>query len=143
MFCKDCLYALGDQFGKYLSSVEVLSVTEILSKGEWKHMEQMQKARAQFTAVSCHNAIYAIGGYSSKKTMKSVKKYDPEVDKWSYVSSMNFERRKHAACVVDGKIIIVGEVDAEGDAIHEIECYDPSKDVWSIVGETKEELYDH
>ena len=33
---------------------------------------------------------------------------------------MNFERRRHAACVVDGKMIVVGGVDAQGDAIHEI-----------------------
>ena len=106
-------------------------------------MDQMQKARAQFTAVSCNNAINTIGGYSYKKTIKSVEKYDPEIDEWSYVTSMIFERQRHAACAVDGKIIVVGGIDDDGNAIHEIESYYPSKDVWSIVGETKEQLYDH
>ena len=53
---------------------------------------------------------------------------------------MNFERRRHAACVVDGKMIVVGGVDAQGDAIHEIECCDAVENVWSIVGKTQEKL---
>jgi len=56
---------------------------------------------------------------------------------------MNFERQRHAACVFDGKILVVGGVNGAGDIIHEIECYDPTKDTWRIIGNAEEELYDH
>ena len=56
---------------------------------------------------------------------------------------MNFERQGHAVCAVDGKLIVVGGVDAQDDRVIEIECYDPAKDVWSIVGKIKEKLCDH
>ena len=103
----------------------------------------MQKPRTVFAAVNCNDQIYAIGGYTGKKLMKSVKRYDPKADEWAFVSSTHFERQRHSACTAFNKIIVGGGVGGNGVAIHEIECYDPSKDEWSIVGKTEEELYDH
>ena len=102
----------------------------------------MQKPRSNFAAVVCNDVIYAIGGSCGRRTMKSVEKYDSETKQWTYVSSMNFERHKHAACVVDEKIIVVGGLDGQNDAVYEIECYDPLKNVWSIVGRTEEAYQD-
>jgi len=85
----------------------------------------------------------AVGGSSGKKVLNSVEKYDPDTDDWTYVSSMHFKRRKHAACVINGKIIVVGGTSDTGQPVHEIECYNPSIDEWCIVGKIEIELENH
>ena len=124
---KGTLYVLGGtdmgSYGKALSYVQRLTTTGLLQNQTWQEIEHMQKSRTNFAAVTCRNMLYAVGGQSAtNKTMKSVEKYDSSTMEWSYVSSMIFERQRHAACVVDGKIVVVGGVDAHGDTIHEIEC---------------------
>ena len=144
--CNGCLYVLGGQGNKTLSSAEhLVSMTGLLKDATWRHIQHMQKPRTVFAAVNCNDQIYAIGGNTSvdKKILKCVERYNPEADEWTYVSSMHFERQRHSACTVFNKIVVVGGVDVNDVAIHEIECYDPSKDEWSIVGKTEEELYDH
>ena len=141
--CKNCLYTLGGWgSGNYLSSVEMLRETD----GEWEEVQPMQKCRNWLAAVSCGNVIYAIGGKSGEApdtTTKTVEKYDPDKKKWIYVSEMNHERRTHAACVVGGLIYVVGGTNAENQAVKTIECYFPSKDLWSVIGETKDKLFHH
>ena len=140
--CKGCLYAVGGgDFENYLSSVERLDDLE----GEWEESPPMQKPRRWLAAVNCNNVIYAIGGQCGKErstTTKSVEKFDPDEGKWVFVKEMNFERSSHAACVVDGRIYVVGGLDGK-EAVKMIECYDPSLDTWTIIGETGNELYHH
>ena len=47
---------------------------------------------------------------------------------------MNIARSSHSACVLRGKIYVVGGLDTDSDIVKEIECYDPLNDAWSIVG---------
>ena len=62
-----------------------------------------------------------------------MEKYDYSENQWKYVSDMNIARSSHAACVMRGKIYVVGGLDNDGNVVNEIECYDPVNDVWSIV----------
>ena len=137
------LYVLGGRVKKkYSSNVERISNLN----EEWEEIESMQRSRMWFAAVICNEAIYAIGGQTDIEThavTNTVEKYDFDEEKWVYVSSMNTERRSHAACVMNGKIYVVGGVDEAGHFIKLIECFDPIKASWSVVGETNDELYDH
>ena len=56
---------------------------------------------------------------------------------------MNVERKYHAACVLRGKIYVVGGLDANNEVVKSIERYDPLTDEWTVVGEKKQELYAH
>ena len=56
---------------------------------------------------------------------------------------MNTARERHAACVLRGKIYVVGGKDQDGNLVSTIECYDPDEDTWSIVAENICELYGH
>ena len=85
-----CLYAIGG-FNKRntLHSVERLDGLDRF----WKSVSSMQTPRCWFAAVTCDDAIYAIGGQNSgSNILKSVEKYDCAADKWTYVSDMNIER---------------------------------------------------
>ena len=138
--CKNKLYVIGGWSGRYLSSVECISDL----KAEWKYIASMNEPRRWLAAVNCNDAIYAIGGKSgdgNDTRLKSVEKYDPETGEWSFVSNMTIERSAHSAAVMDGKIYVVGGLDTEGKAVRIIECYDPSNDSWSVVGETPNDLY--
>ena len=145
--CEGYLYALG---GCTLYSTANSSAAERLSnlKGKWDIIKPMQTPRFLFAAVNCNEIIYAIGGKTSKdhtahSTSKTVEKYNSSTNSWEYVTDMNIERSAHAACVLHNKIYVVGGIDARGTAIREIECYDPVRDTWSIVGNTAEKLCSH
>ena len=128
--------------------------TECLShlNGKWEKSRSMKTSRYHFASVSCNGFIYAIGGLSSEKseisgisidTEKSVEMYNPIENSWVDVKPMNIERSGHSACVVQDKIFVVGGKNAENKFVHEIECYDPTREDWSIVGEVEAELYGH
>lgn len=141
--CDGCLYAVGGWDGNhYLASVERLSGL----KESWKYVEPMQTARRWLAVATCKDVIYAIGGRSGSDEstrLKSVEKYDPDERKWVYVSDMNIERAAHAVCVLKDKIYVVGGYNVKGKSVKEIECYDPARDVWSIVGKTNSELFNN
>ena len=54
---------------------------------------------------------------------------------------MNVERRSYEACVLLGKIYVVGGLDANNQVVKLIECFNPETDEWTLVGETKQELH--
>ena len=56
---------------------------------------------------------------------------------------MKTERAEHSACVLNGKIIVIGGRNANGQAVREIESYDPQNDMWSVVGGITEDLINH
>ena len=139
------LYALGgfNNVDKHLSSVERLSN---LTAASWENIKPMQTPRRWLAAVNCDGEIYAIGGqaaYDNSTTMKSVEKYDFAVNRWKYVNDMNHERNSHAACVLQGKIYVVGGLNKSYQPVKVIECYDPGNDTWATVKSTQEQLFNH
>ena len=143
--CDGCLYALGGFDGtQFLSSMERL---EHLF-GDWENVEAMTCPRAKFAAVSCDREIYVIGGiqkddFGKSVTMKSVEKYNPIQKSWTFVKDLNIERRSHAACVLNGRIFVVGGSNKDCDALKSIEYYNPTNNDWTIVGETDTKLVGH
>ena len=143
--CDGCLFALGGRDeNQPLSSVEKLSDLD----GKWEVVEAMNEPRQGFAAVTCEEEIYAIGGCNMNNegkdiALKSVEKYNPVEKKWSFVTGMNTERNCHAACVLRGKIFVVGGINANEDPVKTIECYDPKDNKWSLVEETRNILFSH
>ena len=128
------LYDIGGWDGENcLSSVEQLRG----EKDTWKFVEPMQTKRGGLAAVSCNGCIYAIGGQTGIKNQtitNSVEKYNPESsNQWSFVQKMNIKRSGHAACVLQGKIYVVGGINQQGDFVKPSEFYDPEADVWTVL----------
>ena len=139
------LYAFGgyNDDDKYLSPAERLAD---LIATSWENIKPMQTPRRWLAAVNCDGEIYAIGGqYGDANTtrLKSVEKYDSATNQWKYVSDMNIERTAHAACVLQGKIYVVGGLNKTNKVVKEIECYDPGKGTWTTVRRIKDELFNH
>ena len=141
--CGGCLYDIGgvDENG-ISSAVERLRGL----KEEWEFAPPMHEKRTGLAAVACKDCVYAIGGRSGdnpESLLKTVEKYDATVNRWSLVEEMKFYRAGHFACVLNGKIFVIGGRDADGTAVREIEVYDPNTNTWSVVGRTKKRLYNH
>ena len=141
--CKECLYNIGgvDENG-ISSAVERLRGL----KEEWEFAPPMHEKRLGLAAVACKDCIYAIGGRSGdnpQSQLKTVEKYDATLNRWSLVEEMKFYRVGHFACVLNGKIFVIGGRDADGTIVREIEVYDPNTNTWSVVGQTTAKLYDH
>ena len=129
--CKASLYAIGgkNDVNGFESSVEKL---ESLDE-EWKSVASMKCEKSFFKAVENSEFIYALGGHLvSKQTMGNVEKYNPAENLWSLVSNCIIPRFDHAACVMQGKIYVVGGYNPKG-LVKKIECYEPCNDLWSIV----------
>ena len=139
--CDGCLLVIGGWYSKQvLSSVERL--TDLTST--WEYVASLQTPRKRLASVNCKDCVYAIGGQSGEDKdtrLKSVEKYDADANKWVYVSDMINERCLHSACVLQNKIYVVGGLNSKGNVVKVIECYDPSTDSWSNVGEAVDELY--
>ena len=136
------LYAIaGCCKNKVLSSVEVLSGLDLT----WKYVKSLQTPRKWFAAVSCRGFIYVIGGFCNypSRTLKSVERYDPILNKWDYVADINIKRAAHSACVLQDKIYVVGGLDSGKCVVNKVECYDPSCDKWIIVDIIEDKLYSH
>ena len=141
--CDGYLYAIGGWSGRNcLSSVERLDDLKV----KWINTKMMQTPRGGLAAFTCNGVVYAIGGRSGKDystTLKTVEKFDSTANRWKYVDDMNFKRHGHAACVLLNKIYVVGGLDADSKVVTQIECYDPARDTWSIVGNTTEQFFWH
>ena len=131
--CNGSLYALGGFDGTTcLSSVERLDYFN----ESWQYVAPMLTPRFGFAVVSLNGCLYAIGGQSERKeksALKTVERYDPGLNEWTYVCQMRLKRCYHCACVYDEKIFVIGGIDDRRNVIKEIECYDPSKDEWCIT----------
>ena len=131
--CNGSLYALGGyDRTTCLSSVE----RQYRFNEPWQYVASMLIPRYGLTVVSLNGCLYAIGGSSTpnkKKALNTVERYDPGLNKWTFVSEIRFRRSFHCACVFDEKIFVIGGTDDSENVIKEIECYDPSKDEWCIV----------
>ena len=107
----------------------------------------MLTPRHSFAAVPYQGSIYVIGGQCSdhaSSALQSVEIYDYYFGAWSYVGEMGIARSRHSACVLDGKIFVVGGQDENPNIVREIECYNgPLNDSWIVVGWIGEKLVDN
>jgi PKD repeat protein len=111
----------------------------------WTKKSDMLTARQCLTTSVVDGKIYAIGGgdcpnynnYLDFVSSSTVEEYDPATDTWSTKSSMSTTRWDHSACVVDGKIYILGGSDSwPWEGIFTMEMYDPATDTWTSIETT-------
>ena len=115
------LYSIGGFNGRSdYNSVERFDPNTNL----WEYVSSKQFKTSGLTAVVCENEIYAIGGFS----MKSCEKFSN--GKWETIADMNIERDCAAACVINGKIYVVGG--ESNDAWNSTEMYDPATNTWTL-----------
>ncbi|XP_078375891.1 kelch-like protein 12 [Oculina patagonica] len=81
------------------------------------------------SVISFHEELYVIGGEGS---WRDVQIYNPIIDKWRQVASMETCRAGHSAVLLQKHIYVIAGHD--GTVCHNsVECYNPLTDQWSKV----------
>ena len=107
----------------YISGGSSIFVFSSVSKyspetNTWAVVKEMNEARYGHVLITLHGTIYAISGYNSK----TVERYTPLNDKWTYVESTKYEHFHFGATSHQNKIYILSE---KG-----FEVYDPESNTW-------------
>ncbi|XP_078493078.1 kelch-like protein 26 [Ciona intestinalis] len=95
----------------YLNSMESYDPRE----GKWKSLKPMNEGRS---------------GLSGGDELISAERFNIRTNTWTNVGSLNHKRYGSCACVVNGKIYVIGG--GYGDASTSIEAYDATINEWKI-----------
>ncbi|KFP42533.1 Kelch-like 18, partial [Chlamydotis macqueenii] len=84
------IYAVGglNSAGDSLNVVEVFDPIA----NRWEKCQPMSTARSRVGVAVVNGLLYAIGGYDGQLRLSTVEVYNPEMDSWSKVESMNSKR---------------------------------------------------
>ncbi|MCD4657755.1 MAG: choice-of-anchor D domain-containing protein, partial [Planctomycetes bacterium] len=88
------------------SNFDTLSIYNI-QQDTWDYSKSsMQNTRQSHVMVALDGKIYAIAGAIGGNVSKTVEVYDPVLDTWSYVSSLNEIRATHCGIVCNERIYV-------------------------------------
>ena len=98
----------------------------------WTYISDFPETSGGVVSVAVYNGfIYVFGGgYST--ALKTTYVYNPQTDTWTRKSDMPTQRTVAQACLVNGKIYVIGGATAVSQSSAAVEMYDPAADTWYI-----------
>jgi hypothetical protein len=119
---------------------EVLELDPI--SGQWAAKASLQTGRSRHSGVAWNGKIYLAGGWESATgNLATVTVYDPDLDVWSDLPSMNMIRKWPSLFVVGDRLYVAcGAGSQNGDSLRlsSIEVYDPDANEWIMAGDLPE-----
>jgi N-acetylneuraminic acid mutarotase len=104
----------------------------------WTQKADMPTRRTFLCTCVINGEIYAFGGITAggpggNPFPTALEVYDPVTDTWARKADMPMSRNAATACVVNGKIYVIGGVvgNLEGAALSTVYEYDPLADTWT------------
>ncbi|MBU0983863.1 MAG: hypothetical protein KKA42_08335 [candidate division Zixibacteria bacterium] len=125
--------------GGYTSSLAVSADVFVYDPeaGTWDTAAALPAPRHHCLTVPLDGKLYAIGGYTGPSlpwiASADVWMYDPAINEWIAVASLNRSRGEHSGVAFDDRIYVFGGNNAFGDDLASVEMYDPTQDVWTEV----------
>ncbi|KRZ91170.1 Kelch-like protein 3 [Trichinella sp. T8] len=132
----DVIYAVGGFDGS-----TGLNTAEMLDRRtrEWEFIAPMSTRRSSVGVVAYNGNVaacllYAVGGFDGahKTCLKSVERYDPRINRWQTVESMEFGRSGPGVAVYDGKLYALGGHDGPS-VLNCVEVYDANGGGWQML----------
>lgn len=125
------VYAIGGHDGKnVLSSVEVFDQTT----EQWAPVHPMNQARMFAACVTIDGKIYVIGGQCKLCVpLDSAEVFDPEFNRWQYISSMHHKVGSPIAIAHKKSLYVLGKAVSD---LHIVQIYNLSTDTWTQVKTT-------
>jgi DNA-binding CsgD family transcriptional regulator len=122
-------------FGIALSRGKIIPPsTQILStptqRVQWFELPGPPTPRRGLAVTSFENQIFAIGGESAQGITNTVEMYDPQMNKWSELTSKPTSVSDINAGVIGGLIYVPGGKQINGSPTDITEIYDPNSDKW-------------
>jgi len=104
----------------------------------WMRKTDMPTKRTYLCACTVDGKIYVFGGVTAGVpgatwNPPALEVYDPATDRWTRKADMPTARSSATACVVDGKIYVIGGIagNLEGASLPTVDEYDPAMDIWT------------
>ena len=97
------------------------------------------RAEAAYGDTTHGGFLYVIGGGNSGVALSDLQRYDPVLDAWTTLASMNTARAGAAAAVIDDGIFVIGGRQSTGGPcsggpyLAAVEKYDIDTNTWSTV----------
>ena len=103
----------------------------------WTVKKDMPESGGNIALVVKDSLIYSFGGgYSNVPAISTVLVYNPRTDTWTKKTDMPTPRMGAIACLVNGKIYVLGGTSSGGGpGLANVEVYDPEKDTWTKEGD--------
>lgn len=138
------IYLIGGMSMQEVAEVKTVQRYDV-EKQTWASVADMCEPRYELTAVNYKDKyIFVFGGTDGsahRECLKSVERYDPHTDRWSYMKSMHQPRSSAFAFVHDEKIFVIGGERGEDAIPTDCEVYDPVTDDWQVIDIQVGKLY--
>ncbi|XP_028296561.1 kelch-like protein 20 [Gouania willdenowi] len=98
----------------------------------WQEMSPMQESRRSVSVAVLKGCIYTMGGYRDDgTTQRTAERYQPNINQWTFIASMN-EGRSYASCTtLNNKMYICGGW--SNRVLNTAEYYNPDTNQWTLI----------
>uniref|UniRef100_A0A8C5ETV8 BACK domain-containing protein n=1 Tax=Gouania willdenowi TaxID=441366 RepID=A0A8C5ETV8_GOUWI len=98
----------------------------------WQEMSPMQESRSFVGVTVLKGCIYAMGGYRDDGTsLRTAERYQPNINQWTFIASMNEERIRASCTTLNNKIYICGG--RSNRVLNTAEYYNPDTNQWTLI----------
>jgi len=106
---------------------------------QWNELAPLPEPRSSFDAAVMHDTVYVFGGWNLEgeagdgrwhATAWSLDLSD-ESAKWQPLAEPPFQRRAVSVAAHQGKLFVIGGMQAEGGPTTRVDVYDPATDSWA------------
>ena len=136
VLCNGVLYSIGHHS---VFSQEGSRLVQCFVPGgsAWNTRASLPRGSCFSAAVALQGQVYVLGGIHHEKdgttVSARVNRYNPAVDRWYPVTSMNYARQGLCAVVLDGNILAIGGSGVDDTFLRTVERYEPQQDRWILV----------
>lgn len=138
------IYLIGGMSMQEVAEVKTVQRYDV-ERQAWTSVADMCEPRYELTAVNYKDRyIFVFGGTDGsahRECLKTAERYDPQTDRWSYVSPMHQPRSSAFAFVHNEKIYVIGGERGEDVTPTDCEMYDPATDDWQVLKIQVNKLY--
>jgi N-acetylneuraminic acid mutarotase len=132
------IYVFG-HIGHYWNCLRALAYRYDTEADEWMDLEPMK--RIHYSVSVCDSALFVLGGVNGNASLdidfdidaRYVFRFDPSLNLWTRVASMETGRKRLTSFVLGGHIYAVGGLDSNNRSLNTVERYDASANRWSPV----------
>jgi len=97
----------------------------------WTSRSNFPESIGGVVSVAVFNELVYVFGGGYYNGLKTVYAYNPQTDTWTKKSDMLTPRTVSQACLVNGKIYVIGGATSEYNPTDAVEEYDPVNDTWT------------
>ncbi len=97
----------------------------------WKDLADLPTARSGLAAATYEDQIYVVGGKTSNHKTGILERYNPETDKWQFLSSKPLAVDNVQAGFISGQFIVPGGDTEDGQPSAQVDIYNPRLDTWT------------